>query len=145
MNHSAFDHEQLKAMTDAADLEATQTFADQWQRMGTELRDAAEMLRLASTRSESGWTGDAAEAMRSRLGQIGRWSDLTGQDLSAASTSVASQNEAAGAARRAMPEPVSYAPADIIRDAPGNGLMALVQLPQLMYQRYEESNAAHEE
>lgn len=34
MNHQAFDHEQLKAMTDAADLEATQTFADGWLKMG---------------------------------------------------------------------------------------------------------------
>ncbi|MPZ82025.1 MAG: hypothetical protein GEV28_17185 [Actinophytocola sp.] len=144
-NHAAFDHEQLKKWTDDADTGTSQAFADEWTRTGTVLMDAADSLKRASMGTEAGWTGDAAEAMRQRLGLIAGWSGGTGSQISAAGQTIARQSEAADAARRAMPEPVSYKPADIIRDAPGNGLMALVQLPELMYQRYQESNAAHEE
>lgn len=145
VNHAAIDHAQLKQWTDDADPSKSQSFADDWTGVGAIMTDAAESLKRAAMGTEAGWTGEAADAMRVRLGQIAAWSGGTGAQISAASQSIAQQSEAADAARRAMPEPVSYNPGDIIRDAPGNGLLALVALPDLIYQRYEQSNAAHEE
>jgi hypothetical protein len=145
VNHAAIEHSQLKQWTDDADPATSQAFADEWTRTGSVLTDAAESLKRAAMGTEAGWAGEAADAMRARLGQIAAWSGGTGAQVSGASQTVSQQSEAADAARRAMPEPVSYNPADIIRDAPGNGILALVELPQLIHQRYEESNAAHEE
>src|SRR4051794_14775957 len=145
VNHAAIEHSQLKQWTDDADPATSQAFADEWTRTGSVLTDAAESLKRAAMGTEAGWAGEAADAMRARLGQIAAWSGGTGVQVSGASQTVSQQSEAADAARRAMPEPVSYNPADIIRDAPGNGILALVELPQLIHQRYEESNAAHEE
>jgi hypothetical protein len=145
VNHAAFDHAQLKQWTDDADTGTTQAFADEWARTGAVLAEAADALKRAALGSEAGWVGEAAEAMRARLGQIAGWSSETGSQIVAASQSITRESEAADTARRAMPDPVSFQPADIIRDAPGNGLLALAALPGLMVQRYEQSRAAHEE
>lgn len=144
-NHAAIEHSQLKQWTDDADPETSQAFADEWTRTGSVLTDAAESLKRAAMGTEAGWAGEAADAMRARLGQIAAWSGGTGAQISGGSQTISRQSEAADAARRAMPDPISYNPGDIIRDAPGNGLLALVALPQLIHQRYEESNAAHDE
>ncbi|HEV7649095.1 MAG TPA: hypothetical protein VGP26_13115 [Actinophytocola sp.] len=145
VSHAAVEHSQLKQWTDDADPATSQAFADEWTRTGSVLADAAESLKRAALGTEAGWAGEAADAMRARLGQIAAWSGGTGAQISGAGQTISRQSEAADAARRAMPEPVSYNPGDIIRDAPGNGLLALVALPQLIHQRYVESNAAHEE
>ncbi|OLF08635.1 hypothetical protein BU204_34045 [Actinophytocola xanthii] len=145
VNPAAFSHEQLKQWTDDADTPSAHAFADEWTQTGSALVDAAEALKRASLTSESGWTGEAAEAMRSRLGQISAWSGGTGSLIAAASQTVSRQSEAADVARRAMPDPVPYDPAQMIRDAGGGGLIAMASLPQRLYAQKQKHDAAFEE
>lgn len=145
VNHAAYDHEELKRWTDVADSRTSQAFADEWTLTGAALMDAAETLRRAVVDSEAGWTGEAAEAMRARLGQISAWSNGTGSQIAAASQSVARQSEAADAARRAMPDPVAYDPAQMIREAGRGGLLGMAALPQRLYDQKQRHDAAHEE
>jgi len=145
VNPAAFDHEQLKQWTDQAQPGAAQGVADHWSRAGAGLVEAGDALRRASAASESGWSGEAAEAMRARLGEIAAWSCGTGAQITAASQAVARQGEAAETARRAMPEPVPYDPVGMIRDASGGGLLGLAALPQRMFAQKQRHDAAHAE
>jgi hypothetical protein len=145
VNPSAYDHETLKRWTDQADTGAAQSVADAWTSTGAALVEAADTLRRAATDSEAGWTGEAAEAMRARLAEIAEWSRGTGAQITAASESITRQGEAAEAARRAMPEPVPYDPAQLIREAGQGGPLALAGLPQRMYDQKQLHDAAHED
>lgn len=145
VNPAAYAHETLKRWTDEADTASAQTAADAWNSAGTTLVEAADTLRRAAADSESGWAGDAAEAMRARLAEIADWSGSTGARITEASESVARQGEAAEAARRAMPEPVPYDPAKLIRDAGQGGLLAVAALPQRLYDQKLAHDAAHED
>ncbi|GAB3461201.1 hypothetical protein [Actinophytocola sediminis] len=145
VNPAAYDHATLKRWTDDADAGAAQAVADTWTDTGAALSEAADTLRRAAADSEAGWTGDAAAAMRARLAEVAEWSSGTGGQITAASASIARQGEAAEAARRAMPDPVPYDPAQLIRDAGEGGPLALAGLPQRMYDQKQLHDAAHED
>ncbi|MCT2582622.1 hypothetical protein [Actinophytocola gossypii] len=142
---AAFDHEQLKQWTDQAEPGAAQGVADHWASTGAALVEAGDALGRACATSESGWTGEAAEAMRARLNEIAAWSRTTGARITEASQAVARQGEAAETARRAMPEPVPYDPAGMIREASGGGLLGLAALPQRLFAQKQRHDAAHAE
>lgn len=144
-NHAAYSHEQLKQWTDAADPRTSQSVADEWAKIGSGLLEAADSLKRASADSETGWTGEAADAMRARLGLIHQWSSRTGAQVTTASQGVARQSEAADTARRSMPEPVPYDPAGMIRDAQRGGLIDMAMLPQRLVAQKEAHDAAHTE
>ncbi|OLF09406.1 hypothetical protein BLA60_19750 [Actinophytocola xinjiangensis] len=145
VNPAAYDHETLKRWTDEADTGAAQAVADTWTSTGAALVEAAETLRRAASDSEAGWAGPAAAAMRARLAEIADWSANTGGQITAASASIARQGEAAEVARRAMPDPVPYDPAQLIRDAGEDGPLALAGLPQRLYNQKQLHDAAHED
>lgn len=145
VNPAAYDHETLKRWTDEADTGSAQAVADTWTSTGAALVEAADALRRAADGSEAGWEGEAAEAMRARLTEIADWSSGTGAQITAASETIARQGEAAEAARRAMPDPVPYDPAQLIREAGEAGPLALAGLPQQMYDRKQLHDAAHED
>jgi hypothetical protein len=145
VNPAAYDHETLKRWTDEADTAGAQAVADTWTSTGSALLEAADTLRRAATESEAGWTGEAAEAMRARLAEIAGWSDDTGARISEASQSIARQGEAAEVARRAMPEPVPYDPAQMVREAGQGGPLAIAGLSRQLYDQKQQHDAAHED
>jgi len=146
MNPGASSHETLKAMTDAAQPAGAQAVADEWARMAAGFDEAATLFERATQRSEGGWRGEAAEAMRAQLGQVAAWSRQTGAHYQAAAEAIGSQAEAANTAKTTMPPPVPYDPAAMIRQAAASGnISELAALPALMYDQKQKRDAAHEE
>jgi hypothetical protein len=69
-----------------------------------------------------------------------------GAHYRAASAAIATQAEAAESARSAMPEPVPYDPAQMIRDARESGnILQMASLPFQMFAQRQRRDAAHEE
>lgn len=144
MNQRAETHEALKAMTDAADPAGAQAIADAWREVANGLDEAADLFRHALLDSEQAWSGAAADAMRAQLARVAKWSAATGAHYRAASDAIGTQAGAAGTAKSAMPPPVPYDPAQMIKDAGGSALQ-LALLPYAMRARKDEHDAAHEE
>jgi hypothetical protein len=146
MNPQAQSHEALKAMTDAADPGAAQAVADGWAEMAAGFDEAARLFQRTVLSSATGWTGDAAEAMRTQLARIALWSEKTGAQYQAASGAITEQTGAADTAKRNMPPPVPYDPGQMIRDARESGNMfEMAALPFKMYAQKQRHDAAHEQ
>ena len=146
MNPKAQSHEALKEMTDAADSSASQAVADGWAAMASGFDEAAGLFQQAQATSEAGWTGDAAEGMRAQLARVANWSKVTGAHYSAASAAISNQSGVADTAKRTMPPPVPYDPAQMIRDARDSGnILAMAALPFTMYAQKQKHDAAHDE
>src|SRR5262245_53570809 len=115
MNPQAQSHEALKAMTDAANPAGSQGVADSWRDLASGFDEASELFQRGMLSSEPGWSGEAAEAMRAQLSRIAAWAHQTGAAYRAASQAIGTQSEASDTARKAMPPPVPYDPAKMIR------------------------------
>jgi hypothetical protein len=144
MNQRAETHEALKAMTDAADPAGAQAIADAWRTVANGFDEAADLFRQALLDSEQAWSGAAADAMREQLARVAKWSEATGAHYRAASDAIGTQAGAAGTAKTAMPPPVPYDPAQMIKDASGSALR-LALLPYALRARKDQHDAAHEE
>jgi len=145
MHHRGKSHEELKAMTDAGEPTASEEIAGQWRSMGSRLEQAGILLQQAVFGSEAGWTGQAADAMRYRLGQVAEWSMSTGERFTTASSAVGDQSAAVGEAKRRMPEPVPYNEGQIIDEALKDGLIGIITLPARMYTQQRKHDAAYDE
>jgi hypothetical protein len=146
MNPMAQSHEALKAMTDAANPGAAQAVADGWAELADGFDEAVELFQQAMLGSEGGWTGEAADGMRTQLGRVARWSKDMGASYRAASAAITAQTAAADHAKSTMPQPVPYDPAQLIRDATASGnAVELAMLPFRMYEQKQRHDAAHAE
>jgi hypothetical protein len=145
-NPRAQSHDALKAMTDAAQPAGAQAVADGWTRLAAGFDEAVTLFDRARHASEAGWTGPAADAMRAHLARVAHWSKAMGAHYQAAGTAIATQATAAESAKSAMPPPVPYDPAAMIRQARESGsLLQLAQLPFQLYAQKHKRDAAHEE
>jgi hypothetical protein len=145
VNYPGRSHEELKTWTDTGEPGDAETLADAWKKMGNGLTEAAENLMVAVFGSESGWTGVAADAMRSRLQKVAEWSQKTGDSFNKASDAFVSQGESVGTAKTAMPEPVQYDPSKMIKDAATSGnIVQMAMLPYNMHKQAEAKREAHE-
>ncbi|HEV2780723.1 MAG TPA: PPE domain-containing protein [Actinophytocola sp.] len=146
MNPQAHSHEALKAMTDAAQPSGAQAVADGWSAMAAGFDEAVSLFDRAMRDSEAGWTGAAADAMRAHLARVAAWSRAMGAHYQAAGTAIGTQAAAAESARSAMPPPVPYDPAEMIRQARESGNIAqLAMLPFQLYAQKRKHDAAHDE
>jgi hypothetical protein len=146
MNPKAQSHEALKAMTDAADPAGAQAVADGWAELASGFDEAARLFERTVLNSATGWTGTAADAMRTQLARIAMWSEQTGNQYRAAGSAITDQSGAADTAKRNMPPPVPYDPAQMIRDAQESGnLFELAALPFKMYAQKQRHDAAHDQ
>lgn len=146
LNPHAQSHEVLKGMTDAADPAGSQAVADGWAAMASGFDEAAELFQQAMLNSTVGWTGEAAEGMREQLARVATWSKATGARYQAASAAVGEQSAAADSAKTAMPPPVPYDPAQMIRDAAASGnISEMAALPFAMYAQKQKHDAAHDQ
>ena len=146
MNPNAQSHEALKELTDAADSSGSQAVADGWAAMASGFDEAAGLFQQAMVSSEAGWSGDAAEGMRAQLARVARWSKETGARYGAAAAAISTQSVVADSAKRSMPPPVPYDPAQMIKDARDSGnILAMAALPFKMYAQKQKHDAAHDE
>lgn len=139
-----YSHDQLKAMVDAGnDPESAGELGASWRSLGRTLQQASEQLGASSAASEEAWQGEAGRALRAALGRATEWAGRAAATADALGGAVAAQAGAAAHARSAMPDPVSYDPGGMIRDAMGAGdLAALAGLPDAMAERRAEAEEA---
>jgi hypothetical protein len=141
MGHS---HEELKKWTDAGQPADANGLADSWKELGNGLTEAAENLMVAVFGSQAGWTGQAANAMRAQLRKVAEWSQKTGDSFQKASNAFDTQGESVGTAKNSMPDPVSYDPGKMIKDAATSGsVVDIALLPYTMYKQREAQQEAH--
>jgi hypothetical protein len=145
-NYMGHSHDELKNWTDQGQPGDADGLGQTWNDMGSGLNDAAEQLMIAVFGSESGWTGQAADAMRAQLQKVADWSLKTGDSFTKASQAFVKQGESVGSAKTAMPEPVKYDPGEMIKQAAASGnLVQMAMLPYSMYQQSQASRQAHQQ
>lgn len=139
-----YSHEQLKATVDSGnDPEAAGGIGGDWRSLGRTLQQAGEQLAASSAASEEAWQGEAGRALRAALDQATAWAGQAAATADALGGAVSAQANAAAHARSAMPEPVSYDPGGMIRDAMGAGdLAGLAGLTDAMARRRAEAEEA---
>jgi hypothetical protein len=139
------EHQVLKKWTDEGQPGDANNIGEMYRDFASGLTEAAENLMVAVFGSQAGWTGQAANAMRTRLQKVAEWSQKTGDSFKVASSAFVSQGESVGTAKTAMPDPVEYNPGQMIKDAATSGsIVDIALLPVNMYQQRQAQQQAHE-
>jgi hypothetical protein len=103
------DHPTLKAMvTEEVDPDQVGALASAWQSTGARLTQFQDDVAGAINTSRGEWQGDAGDAARQFIADVGSWIGDAGRGAELASSQTAKQSEALAAARNAMPEPVPF-------------------------------------
>ncbi len=145
-SYMGVSHEQLKSWTDKGQPAGANELGESWQKLGNGLTEAAENLMVAVFGSESGWTGQAANAMRAQLTKVADWSQKTGESFNKASEAFNKQGESVETAKSSMPEVVKYDPGQMIKDAATSGNpIKIAMLPYSMHKQAEASKEAHQQ
>ncbi|MFC4001092.1 PE-PGRS family protein [Prauserella oleivorans] len=141
-----YSHEAMKADVESGnEPSAAGEISREWTDLAERLHEAGEVLTGVSGASEDAWSGPGGEAVRAALARAAAWSRSAAGVSATLADAVASQAEVAAKARAEMPEPVSYDPAAMIRDAAGSGDIAvLVGLSDVLSARREEAEAARQ-
>lgn len=142
--YEAYTHEQLKAEVGAGnDPESAGEIGRGWTALGQRLRAACEALTATHGSSEDSWQGAGGEALRAALSRASAWSTHAADTAAAVGGAVTQQAGAAAQARAAMPEPVSYDPAEMIRSAAtGGDLAAMAGMTDMMDDRRQRAEQA---
>ncbi|MGI5995795.1 PPE domain-containing protein [Saccharomonospora viridis] len=118
----------------------------EWTKLARELREVGDTLAALSEASERAWQGGAAESMRSVLRDAVAWTEQAADVSDTVGQAVVGQAEAAARAKAEMPEPVSYDPAAMIREAASAGdVWRLVGLSDAMAARRDEAEHARQQ
>lgn len=140
--YESCSHEEMAAEVAAGnDPAAAGQIGAQWAGLGTRLRESMELLSSMADRSQEAWQGPAGDAVRASLDRASAWSEHATEVSFALADAVSDQAGIAAQARAAMPPPVPYDPAAMIREASGD-VLSLVGLSDAMAARRAESEAA---
>jgi hypothetical protein len=132
------DHPTLKAMvTEQVDPDQVGAMASAWKAAATRLTQFQDDVAGAISTSRGEWQGEAGEAARQFIADVGLWIGDAGRGAQLAGTQAAKQSEALAAARNAMPEPVPF---DV--DA-ANAELRQITDPVLLITRYAEHLQAY--
>ncbi len=80
----------------------------EWGQFGTELTEAARLINERVAVSESGWTGDAADAARLAIKGLADWVTHTAETAVEVGKRVQDESQIMENARASMPEPVEF-------------------------------------
>lgn len=140
--YESYSHEEMAAEVAAGnDPAAAGQLGEQWSGLGTRLRESMELLSSMTDRSQEAWQGPGGEAVRATLAKASAWSEQATEVSFALADAVHDQAGIAARARAAMPPPVPYDPAAMIREASGD-VLSLIGLSDAMAARRAESEAA---
>jgi hypothetical protein len=145
--YEAYSHEAMQAEVEAGnDPSGAGEIGAQWTYLSARLRDSVQALAGMSTMTDELWQGAAGEAVRRSLDRAAVWTDRTARTSELIGAAVGEQAAAAALARAQMPEPVSYDPAGLIREAAVSGdIRSLVGLSDLLSGRRAEAEAARQQ
>jgi hypothetical protein len=103
------DHPTLKAMvTEQVDPEQVGQIGQTWVESGTRMTQFADEVAGAVNNSRTEWQGEAGDAARRFISDLGSWVGQAGQGAQLAGGHATQHAEALAAARNAMPEPVEF-------------------------------------
>jgi hypothetical protein len=145
-NADSYDHPQLKQMIDASQADQADELGQMWNTLGNEIMVFGANLQRTATSSEAIWVGQAGNAARGTLSGLAGWSNTTGQGVQYMGTTMRTQADAARTAKRTMPDPVDYSPADY--QARLNSTMNPIEWVQIIgdaRQQADKQQAAHAE
>ncbi|MFC5060098.1 PPE domain-containing protein [Saccharothrix xinjiangensis] len=108
-NWASRSHRELyEAVHNNNDPGQTGEIGAEWGQFGTELTEAARLINERVAVSESGWTGDAADAARSSIKMLAEWVTDTAATAVEVGKRVQDQSHIMENARASMPEPVEF-------------------------------------
>lgn len=139
--YESYSHERLRDdVVNRNDPSGAGEQSAEWSELARELREVGDVLAALTDDSEAAWRGDAAEAVRSAVRAATEWSRRAAEVSDTVGSAIAEQAEAAARARADLPDPVSYDPAGMIREAAvGGDVWQLVGLSDAMSARAEEA------
>ncbi len=148
-NYPGQPHEEMKRLVTEkySPTDANQVI-DAWGQLGAKFKELATDFSILVNGSQTGWTGQAAEAVRGALGKVGAFADTTGEGFTRTSGAIAQQRDAAVQANKAMPEPVDFNPLDIAKKWAGASVIfppAMVASPIEMFMKHNEQQEAKAE
>jgi hypothetical protein len=147
VDYLGFDHHALKQMVDVGnDPGQVDDMAGAWREVGGAFARFGHAIAGAVTASETEWQGAAADQARDVAAEMGNWFGGVAVGAEAAGASLATQAEAAGTARRSMPEPVDFSILDALTMLKSE--TNPVNLPTVMSdirQQFEAKQQAHAE
>ncbi|MCX2949873.1 hypothetical protein [Lentzea sp. NEAU-D7] len=113
-NYPAQEHDHMQGLVNQNyDPNAATGVIDVWVQFGTKFRELAHDFNKIVNESQSGWNGNAAEAVRAALTKVSTFAHDTGSAFHATAGAIATQRDAAVQAHHSMPKPVDYNPLQI--------------------------------
>ncbi|MDU0290240.1 PPE domain-containing protein [Saccharothrix longispora] len=108
-NWASRSHRELyEAVHNNNDPGQTGEIGAEWGQFGTELTESARLINERVALTESGWTGDAADAARTALKLLADWVTDTAETAVEVGKRVQDQSQIMQNARASMPEPVDF-------------------------------------
>ncbi|MEU4744271.1 PPE domain-containing protein, partial [Actinosynnema sp. NPDC023658] len=108
-NWASRSHQELyEAVHNNNDPGQTGEIGAEWGQFGTELTEAARLINERVAVSESGWTGDAADAARLAIKGLADWVTHTAETAVEVGKRVQDESQIMENARASMPEPVVF-------------------------------------
>ncbi|MFD7656123.1 hypothetical protein ACFV4N_19305, partial [Actinosynnema sp. NPDC059797] len=108
-NWASRSHRELyEAVHNNNDPGQTGEIGAEWGQFGTELTEAARLINERVALTESGWTGDAADAARASIKMLAEWVTDTAATAVEVGKRVQDQSHIMENARASMPEPVEF-------------------------------------
>lgn len=108
-NWASRSHRELyEAVHNNNDPGQTGEIGAEWGQFGTELTESARVINERVALSESGWTGDAADAARAAIRMLADWVTETAATAVEVGKRVQDQSQIMQNARASMPEPVEF-------------------------------------
>ncbi|WP_158849864.1 PPE domain-containing protein [Saccharothrix deserti] len=108
-NWASRSHRELyDAVHNNNDPGQTGEIGSEWGQFGTELTEAARLINERVAVSESGWTGDAADAARLAIKGLADWVTHTAETAVEVGKRVQDESQIMENARASMPEPVEF-------------------------------------
>ncbi|MEV8440971.1 PPE domain-containing protein [Actinosynnema sp. NPDC051121] len=108
-NWASRSHRELyEAVHNNNDPGQTGEIGSEWGQFGTELTEAARLINERVAVSESGWTGDAADAARLAIKGLADWVTHTAETAVEVGKRVQDESQIMENARASMPEPVEF-------------------------------------
>ncbi|MGM1063344.1 PPE domain-containing protein, partial [Saccharothrix sp. Mg75] len=144
-NWASRSHRELyEAVHNNNDPGQTGEIGAEWGQFGTELTESARLINERVALTESGWTGNAADAARTALKMLADWVTDTAETAVEVGKRVQDQSQIMQNARASMPEPADFNWDQATGTFTAGGIQGLMSSAADVQAANEQSRALHE-
>ena len=146
VNYLSYDHPQLKTMvTEGVDPATVQATGDLWINVGNAMTRFQSQVGQAIKSSQTDWRGEAGDAARRFMADLGNWVGAAGQSAQLAGTQVQLHAQAVETAKNSMPDPVPWDAHAALRDiATSSNPFEMMTKTAAYTAQYERHRSAHQ-